>query len=454
VGYRRWHGGGSTPFGCQRSRAANVRTRTRLVRRGADTTRVPAGPVARGHAHIACYPGTAGSDLARPRSTIPSGQFPGSTGPGHFVRRRKGQSRARPGPSPGRDGAGHTSPGKLDDHQAFTELGFDSLTAVDLRNRLERATGLRLAATVVFEQPTPLALTRFLCDELAQHTEPEPVATDTFGELFRQACADDRIDEAMELVRMAARFRSIFHTPDELDQVPNPVPLARGPAEPMLICFPAVVAMSGAHQYAQFAAALRGRRDTVVLPQPGFRTGEQLPSNVAALVEMQSQAVIKHAAGAPYALLGYSSGGWIAHAVAARLEQTDSPPQAAVLIDTYLPTEMNPRLSKCVHQWSVRQAQRARVLRLHVAHRDGRLLHCLRRMAAQPYRCPDAVPPCRGGVARGGRDGAGRFRVGTWMVAVRRDLRSRGRPLHDRGRPRRSRRASGDTWLTAFREPN
>ncbi|MFF3226936.1 type I polyketide synthase [Nocardia suismassiliense] len=242
---------------------------------------------------------------------------------------------------------GHSTPANLDGDRAFTELGFDSLTAVDLRNRLQRATGLTLAANVVFDQPTPPALARFLSDELAGAAAPAIAATeDTLGALFRQACLDDRVDEGMELVRVASRLRPVFHTPSEVGQRPNPVPLARGPQQPKLLCFPAVVAMSGAHQYARFASALRDCRDTVVLPQPGFRAGERLPGSVQAIAEMQADAASKYAAGAPYALLGYSSGGWIAHEVAALLQQSDTPPSAVVLIDTYLPREMNPRLSR------------------------------------------------------------------------------------------------------------
>ncbi|QIS10425.1 type I polyketide synthase [Nocardia arthritidis] len=240
---------------------------------------------------------------------------------------------------------GHASPDELDAGRAFTELGFDSLTAVDLRNRLEAATGLRLPASLVFDYPTPPALIRYLSDELAR-TAPSPAVDDPLGALFRVACVEDRIDAGMELARVAARLRPVFHDPDELDRWPHPVPLARGPRLPRLICFPAVVAMSGAHQYARFAATLRERRDTVVLPEPGFGAGERLPGSVAALAEAQARAVLEHAAGEPYALLGYSSGGWIAHEVAARLARTDAPPSAVVLVDTYLPMEMNPRLSR------------------------------------------------------------------------------------------------------------
>ncbi|WP_415623419.1 beta-ketoacyl reductase, partial [Mycobacterium simiae] len=56
----------------------------------------------------------------------------------------------------------------------FQDLGFDSLTAVELRNRLKTATGLTLSPTLIFDYPTPLVLAEHLDSRLAASAAPDP----------------------------------------------------------------------------------------------------------------------------------------------------------------------------------------------------------------------------------------------------------------------------------------
>ncbi|WP_405097237.1 type I polyketide synthase [Micromonospora sp. NBC_01412] len=94
--------------------------------------------------------------------------------------------------------------------RSFTALGADSLTAVELRNALIRATGVRLAQTVVFDHPTPAALARLLYDELV--VEPAPGGPGDFDETrFRREFAAlpvERLREAGLLAGLLALLES------------------------------------------------------------------------------------------------------------------------------------------------------------------------------------------------------------------------------------------------------
>jgi acyl carrier protein len=82
---------------------------------------------------------------------------------------------------------GYAGADAIDSGLAFKELGFDSLTAVELRNHLNVATRLRLPATLVFDYPTPLVLVRHVLDEieLPETSDAQPI----LGELTRLEAA-------------------------------------------------------------------------------------------------------------------------------------------------------------------------------------------------------------------------------------------------------------------------
>ncbi|WP_320065551.1 type I polyketide synthase [Micromonospora sp. RTGN7] len=101
---------------------------------------------------------------------------------------------------------GHHESDGIDEEQSFRSLGFDSLSAVKLRNRLRDFTGVNLPSTLVFDYPTPALLTAHLRAELLGDRPAEPVATVS-------AAASD---EPIAIVAMSTRLPGGVDSPEDL----------------------------------------------------------------------------------------------------------------------------------------------------------------------------------------------------------------------------------------------
>jgi hypothetical protein len=107
---------------------------------------------------------------------------------------------------------GHADPTAVEADRAFRDLGFDSLTAVHMRNLCQTVTGVRLAATVVFDHPTPAALAAELLRLLTGEGDAEDPVEPVLAELDRLATGIASAADAEGRDRITRRLRTLLDT--------------------------------------------------------------------------------------------------------------------------------------------------------------------------------------------------------------------------------------------------
>ncbi|NGO41068.1 type I polyketide synthase [Streptomyces ureilyticus] len=242
---------------------------------------------------------------------------------------------------------GYPDAAALPTGKTFADLGFDSLTAVQVRNRLSMALRLRLSAAAVFEHPTAEGLARHLlgllddslpAPEPERHT-PEP-HTHTLSSLFRKVSESGHAVAAMHMLVTASYALPTYGAAACRDHALPPIRRAGGSGDsgrPTIVYFPAYHPSPPTEggELPHFHGHFQGDLDVLEFPHPGIGAGAAVPEDHATLARTHAETVLRHVGDRPFVIVGGSAGGNVAHTVAHHLESIGMAPAGLVLIDTY-----------------------------------------------------------------------------------------------------------------------
>lgn len=215
----------------------------------------------------------------------------------------------------------------------FTELGFDSLTVLQLRNRIGAVTGLRLSPTTVFDHPTLPRLATHLQSLMVGAAPVDPAPNLRPAALYHRILRDQDPVKAMGLRILASYALPSFSTEERGRHVVAPMRLAAGDAEPVLCYLPSYLAV-GDPVPAQLSKRFEGEYDLFLVGYPGFGADRGIPEDVETLVRTLADSVRAVAEGRPTVLIGHCAGGLVGHALAAHLAATGEAPAALVLLES------------------------------------------------------------------------------------------------------------------------
>ncbi|MEK0609688.1 phosphopantetheine-binding protein, partial [Mycobacterium ulcerans] len=208
---------------------------------------------------------------------------------------------------------------------AFKDLGIDSLTALELRNTLTHNTGLDLPPTLIFDHPTPTALTQHLHTRLTQsHTPVGPIAS-----LLSHAIDEGKFRAGADLLMAASNLNQSFSNMAELNQLPAVTDIADASPDGLLtlICI-----STSENEYARLAAANIHSLTFAEIAAPGFYDA-QLPNSIETSAEALATAITGAYANTSIVLVAHSIVCELAQATMTRLQDADIDLVGLVLLD-------------------------------------------------------------------------------------------------------------------------
>lgn len=254
--------------------------------------------------------------------------------------------------------------------RSLQEMGLDSMMVFALRERLATITGLDLPPTLLFDYPTPKALTEYLYQQINQsnsidshpsssvkkdkNMQPAELKVSSnqkqqplLSQLVSQAFCAQQFEHGKQLLDTIAHMAQHF-THERLPLEGNPaIKLASGLNQPSLYCVAPFLPM-GVFEYADFASHFQQQKNVWVLSNPGFSVGQTLPCNIQQVLEYYQYAIQQSANNQPFVLVGHSGGGLLAHALTAYLEAQEIYPAGLILIDSYSTGSMTPEFQQAL----------------------------------------------------------------------------------------------------------
>jgi hypothetical protein len=215
----------------------------------------------------------------------------------------------------------------------LTDLGFDSLTGLQVRNRLSAFTRVRLAATIVLDHPTLPELAAHIHAALrGELPEPPPrMENYRFSTVYHRVLREQGPLEAMALRYFGSYALPSFSTADGQKYAVEPRQLASGNGTAFAF-IPSYLTLYN-RMPTGLARQFYGERDLFLVDHPGFGAQRAVPDNVATLVRTLADTV--RALSKDLVLVGHCAGGAIAHAVARHLANEGRSPAGLVLLDTH-----------------------------------------------------------------------------------------------------------------------